>query len=140
MELFTYTTFCGFLASTGVGFQIQCYQCEEFRLNDDCSSPEFIANCTVNVQDMCLKEVIVKSDEECLPAHCVPRSCQTPWHRVNLRSWFWRKSVRLAIWIGQGECSAGRQSVIGFCMMLSERTGHIIWILEVKGIVSLIQC
>ncbi|XP_072435740.1 ly6/PLAUR domain-containing protein 1-like isoform X1 [Chiloscyllium punctatum] len=47
---------------TGLGFQIQCYQCEEFRLNDDCSSPEFIANCTVNVQDMCLKEVIVKSD------------------------------------------------------------------------------
>ncbi|XP_048391129.1 ly6/PLAUR domain-containing protein 1-like [Stegostoma tigrinum] len=62
MELLIYSTFCGFLASTGLGFQIQCYQCEEFRLNDDCSSPEFIANCTVNVQDMCLKEVIVKSD------------------------------------------------------------------------------
>ncbi|XP_069792322.1 ly6/PLAUR domain-containing protein 1-like [Narcine bancroftii] len=62
MELFVYTTFCGILATTGHGFQIQCYQCEEFRLNDDCSSPEFIANCTVNVQDMCLKEVIVKSD------------------------------------------------------------------------------
>ncbi|XP_032920901.1 ly6/PLAUR domain-containing protein 1 isoform X2 [Catharus ustulatus] len=45
----------------GSGLQIQCYQCEEFQLNNDCSSPEFIVNCTVNVQDMCQKEVMEKS-------------------------------------------------------------------------------
>uniref|UniRef100_A0A8C6SRP1 LY6/PLAUR domain containing 1 n=1 Tax=Neogobius melanostomus TaxID=47308 RepID=A0A8C6SRP1_9GOBI len=41
--------------------QIQCYQCEEMSTND-CSTPEFIVNCTVNVQDMCQKEVLVKPD------------------------------------------------------------------------------
>ncbi|XP_026708316.1 ly6/PLAUR domain-containing protein 1 [Athene cunicularia] len=45
----------------GLGLQIQCYQCEEFQLNNDCSAPEFIVNCTVNVQDMCQKEVMEKS-------------------------------------------------------------------------------
>ncbi|KAM9804434.1 ly6/PLAUR domain-containing protein 1-like [Neosynchiropus ocellatus] len=40
--------------------QIQCYQCEEAK--HDCSSPEFVVNCTVNVQDMCQKEVLVKDD------------------------------------------------------------------------------
>uniref|UniRef100_A0A4W4GEQ1 LY6/PLAUR domain containing 1 n=1 Tax=Electrophorus electricus TaxID=8005 RepID=A0A4W4GEQ1_ELEEL len=45
----------------GVALQIQCYQCEEIR-QDDCSSPEFIVNCTVNVQDMCQKEVLVMED------------------------------------------------------------------------------
>lgn len=43
------------------GLQIQCYQCEDVR-QDDCSSPEFIVNCTVNVQDMCQKEVLVMED------------------------------------------------------------------------------
>ncbi|KAK1802676.1 hypothetical protein P4O66_004310 [Electrophorus voltai] len=47
--------------SDGVALQIQCYQCEEIR-QDDCSSPEFIVNCTVNVQDMCQKEVLVMED------------------------------------------------------------------------------
>jgi len=28
----------------------------------DCSTAEFIVNCTVNVQDMCQKEVLVKDD------------------------------------------------------------------------------
>ncbi|XP_061686209.1 ly6/PLAUR domain-containing protein 1-like isoform X2 [Syngnathoides biaculeatus] len=42
-------------------FQIQCYQCEEMKHND-CSTPEYIVNCTVNVQDMCQKEVLVKPD------------------------------------------------------------------------------
>ncbi|KAK3560215.1 hypothetical protein QTP86_000764 [Hemibagrus guttatus] len=42
--------------------QIQCYQCEEIR-QDDCSSPEFIINCTVNVQDMCQKEVLIMGDD-----------------------------------------------------------------------------
>uniref|UniRef100_A0A3Q3XQX5 LY6/PLAUR domain containing 1 n=1 Tax=Mola mola TaxID=94237 RepID=A0A3Q3XQX5_MOLML len=41
--------------------QIQCYQCEEMKHND-CSSPEYVVNCTVNVQDMCQKEVLVKPD------------------------------------------------------------------------------
>ncbi|XP_017313252.1 ly6/PLAUR domain-containing protein 1 isoform X1 [Ictalurus punctatus] len=41
--------------------QIQCYQCEEIQ-QDDCSSPEFIVNCTVNVQDMCQKEVLIRWD------------------------------------------------------------------------------
>ncbi|KAM9670147.1 ly6/PLAUR domain-containing protein 1 [Dama dama] len=45
----------------GFALQIQCYQCEEFQLNNDCSSPEFIVNCTVNVQDMCQKEVMEQS-------------------------------------------------------------------------------
>ncbi|KAG9471394.1 hypothetical protein GDO78_014956, partial [Eleutherodactylus coqui] len=45
----------------GFALQIQCYQCEEFQ-KDDCSSPEFIVNCTVNVQDTCQKEVMEKSD------------------------------------------------------------------------------
>lgn len=49
------------LSVPGFGLQIQCYQCEEFQLNNDCSSPEFIVNCTVNVQDMCQKEVMEKS-------------------------------------------------------------------------------
>ncbi|KAB1278561.1 Ly6/PLAUR domain-containing protein 1 [Camelus dromedarius] len=49
---------------TGFALQIQCYQCEEFQLNNDCSSPEFIVNCTVNVQDMCQKEVMEQSAGE----------------------------------------------------------------------------
>ncbi|XP_063788952.1 ly6/PLAUR domain-containing protein 1 [Pseudophryne corroboree] len=51
---------CGLLGA-GFALQIQCYQCEEFQ-KDDCSSPEFIVNCTVNVQDTCQKEVMEKSD------------------------------------------------------------------------------
>ncbi|XP_056157517.1 ly6/PLAUR domain-containing protein 1-like [Lampris incognitus] len=51
----------GLLMETGDALQIQCYQCEEVKHND-CSSPEFIVNCTVNVQDMCQKEVLVKAD------------------------------------------------------------------------------
>uniref|UniRef100_A0A8C9TJF4 LY6/PLAUR domain containing 1 n=1 Tax=Scleropages formosus TaxID=113540 RepID=A0A8C9TJF4_SCLFO len=61
MQLLTCTTFLGFLLGTGIALQIQCYQCEEVKHND-CSSPEFIVNCTVNVQDMCQKEVLVKED------------------------------------------------------------------------------
>ncbi|KAJ7402080.1 ly6/PLAUR domain-containing protein 1 [Pitangus sulphuratus] len=49
-------TFWGLCLAPGLALQIQCYQCEEFQLNNDCSSPEFIVNCTVNVQDMCQKE------------------------------------------------------------------------------------
>ncbi|XP_037832101.1 ly6/PLAUR domain-containing protein 1-like [Kryptolebias marmoratus] len=49
-----------FFLSSGLALQIQCYQCEE--MTHDCSRPEFIVNCTVNVQDMCQKEVLVKDD------------------------------------------------------------------------------
>ncbi|XP_060118468.1 ly6/PLAUR domain-containing protein 1 [Heteronotia binoei] len=55
------TTFWGWLLAPGFALQIQCYQCEEFQLNNDCSSPEFIVNCTVNVQDVCQKEVMEQS-------------------------------------------------------------------------------
>ncbi|XP_020865136.1 ly6/PLAUR domain-containing protein 1 [Phascolarctos cinereus] len=54
------TTFWGLFLLPGFALQIQCYQCEEFQL-DDCSSPEFIVNCTVNVQDTCQKEVMEQS-------------------------------------------------------------------------------
>lgn len=48
-------------AGVSAALQIQCYQCEDVR-QDDCSSPEFVVNCTVNVQDMCQKEVLVMED------------------------------------------------------------------------------
>ncbi|KAJ7407404.1 hypothetical protein WISP_126685 [Willisornis vidua] len=64
MRLFLFAaTFWGLCLAPGLALQIQCYQCEEFQLNNDCSSPEFIVNCTVNVQDMCQKEVMEKSFE-----------------------------------------------------------------------------
>ncbi|CAG01349.1 unnamed protein product, partial [Tetraodon nigroviridis] len=44
----------------GEAFQIQCFQCEEMKL--DCSAPEHVVNCTVNVQDMCQTEVLVQAD------------------------------------------------------------------------------
>ncbi|KAA8579474.1 hypothetical protein FQN60_006567 [Etheostoma spectabile] len=50
-----------FVLFGGDALQIQCYQCEEMKHND-CSTPEYIVNCTVNVQDMCQKEVLVKPD------------------------------------------------------------------------------
>ncbi|XP_023118118.2 ly6/PLAUR domain-containing protein 1 [Amphiprion ocellaris] len=60
MLLFTVSTLLLFFSSSGLALQIQCYQCEE--MTHDCSTPEFIVNCTVNVQDMCQKEVLVKDD------------------------------------------------------------------------------
>lgn len=59
-----------FICPAGLALQIQCYQCEEFQLNNDCSSPEFIVNCTVNVQDMCQKEVMEQSAGKL--GHCSP--------------------------------------------------------------------
>ncbi|XP_035988621.1 ly6/PLAUR domain-containing protein 1 isoform X1 [Fundulus heteroclitus] len=52
---------CALSATTapGLALQIQCYQCE---MTQDCATPDFIVNCTVNVQDMCQKEVLVKDD------------------------------------------------------------------------------
>uniref|UniRef100_A0A8C5MR88 Ly6/PLAUR domain-containing protein 1 n=1 Tax=Leptobrachium leishanense TaxID=445787 RepID=A0A8C5MR88_9ANUR len=55
----------------GFALQIQCYQCEEFQ-PDDCSSPEFIVNCTVNVQNMCQKEVMEKSDGKSIVVANIP--------------------------------------------------------------------
>ncbi|KAG7501465.1 hypothetical protein JOB18_000126 [Solea senegalensis] len=60
MRLLTVSTLLLLFSSSGLALQIQCYQCEE--MTHDCSSPEFIVNCTVNVQDMCQKEVLVKED------------------------------------------------------------------------------
>ncbi|CAB1327956.1 unnamed protein product [Coregonus sp. 'balchen'] len=61
MLLLIYATLLGIFLKTGYALQIQCYQCEEVK-NDECSTAEFIVNCTVNVQDMCQKEVLVKED------------------------------------------------------------------------------
>ncbi|XP_061698241.1 ly6/PLAUR domain-containing protein 1-like [Syngnathoides biaculeatus] len=49
-----------FFFKSGPGLQIQCYQCEE--VAHDCTTPEFVVNCTINVQDMCQNEVLVKED------------------------------------------------------------------------------
>ncbi|XP_062270878.1 ly6/PLAUR domain-containing protein 1-like [Scomber scombrus] len=61
MRLLVFVTLFGVLLDAGDALQIQCYQCEEMKHND-CSTPEYIVNCTVNVQDMCQKEVLVKPD------------------------------------------------------------------------------
>ncbi|XP_034061212.1 ly6/PLAUR domain-containing protein 1-like isoform X1 [Gymnodraco acuticeps] len=61
MLLLIFATLFGVLLNAGDALQIQCYQCEEMKQND-CSTPEYIVNCTVNVQDMCQKEVLVKPD------------------------------------------------------------------------------
>ncbi|KAJ0062283.1 hypothetical protein NL108_002594 [Boleophthalmus pectinirostris] len=61
MRLLVFATLFGVLFDAGGALQIQCYQCEEMSTND-CSTPDFIVNCTVNVQDMCQKEVLVKPD------------------------------------------------------------------------------
>lgn len=42
--------------------QMQCYHCEESLLDNDCSSPKFIVNCTANIQNACQKEVIHGQD------------------------------------------------------------------------------
>ncbi|KAG8004472.1 Ly6/PLAUR domain-containing protein 1 [Nibea albiflora] len=61
MRLLVFVTLFGVLLDAGDALQIQCYQCEEMKHND-CSTPEYIVNCTVNVQDTCQKEVLVKPD------------------------------------------------------------------------------
>uniref|UniRef100_H3C5K5 LY6/PLAUR domain containing 1 n=1 Tax=Tetraodon nigroviridis TaxID=99883 RepID=H3C5K5_TETNG len=59
MRLLGVSTLLLFFCTSGLSLQIQCYQCE---MTHDCSTPEFVVNCTVNVQDMCQKEVLVKDD------------------------------------------------------------------------------
>ncbi|XP_056431170.1 ly6/PLAUR domain-containing protein 1-like [Gadus chalcogrammus] len=61
MRLLTVTALLSLLLEPGLALQIQCYQCEEMTRNE-CSTPEFVVNCTVNVQDMCQKEVLVMED------------------------------------------------------------------------------
>ncbi|XP_069052941.1 ly6/PLAUR domain-containing protein 1-like isoform X2 [Lepisosteus oculatus] len=39
--------------------QMQCYHCEEYLLENDCSAPQFIVNCTANIQNACQKEILV---------------------------------------------------------------------------------
>ncbi|XP_059198145.1 ly6/PLAUR domain-containing protein 1-like isoform X1 [Centropristis striata] len=60
IDLLTPSCSVAVASAPGLALQIQCYQCEE--MTHDCSTPEFIVNCTVNVQDMCQKEVLVKDD------------------------------------------------------------------------------
>ena len=84
-----------FVCPTGFALQIQCYQCEEFQLNNDCSSPEFIVNCTVNVQDMCQKEVMEQSAGKRLaaPLLLLPSpawaSVEVRGHCITGKDWLW---------------------------------------------------
>ncbi|XP_077584927.1 ly6/PLAUR domain-containing protein 1-like [Stigmatopora nigra] len=61
MFIFTLLTLFHFLFfKSGLALQIQCYQCEE--ITHDCTTPDFVVNCTINVQDTCQNEVLVKED------------------------------------------------------------------------------
>ncbi|XP_062843012.1 ly6/PLAUR domain-containing protein 1-like [Trichomycterus rosablanca] len=58
--LFLFTWYlCVCCFTTVCSLQMQCYQCEETLLNNDCSTAKFIVNCTANIQDACQKEVMV---------------------------------------------------------------------------------
>ncbi|XP_029631492.1 ly6/PLAUR domain-containing protein 1-like [Salmo trutta] len=50
---------CGCVLCSVWPYQMQCYHCEETLLDNDCSAPKFIVNCTANIQNACQKEVIV---------------------------------------------------------------------------------
>ncbi|KAM6945780.1 ly6/PLAUR domain-containing protein 1 [Aplochiton taeniatus] len=58
---FIFTSLFGILLEAGEALQIQCFQCEEVK-DSDCSTQEYVVNCTVNVQDMCQMEVLVMED------------------------------------------------------------------------------
>lgn len=66
---------CSNSLPAGGSLQIQCYQCEE-TVQHDCSTPEFVVNCTANVQDTCQKEVLVKADGEELWSGCTLMTSQ----------------------------------------------------------------
>lgn len=55
-----FTCFIGIFLKAGEALQIQCFQCEV--RDSDCSTQEYVVNCTVNVQDMCQMEVLVMED------------------------------------------------------------------------------
>ncbi|XP_018581301.1 ly6/PLAUR domain-containing protein 1-like [Scleropages formosus] len=52
-------TFSTCLFTSVCSLQMQCYHCEESLLENDCSAPQFIVNCTANIQNACQKEVMV---------------------------------------------------------------------------------
>ena len=81
---------CGFDWFAGAASQIQCYQCEEM-MHNDCSSPEYIVNCTVNVQDTCQGEVLVKEDGK---KHRPASSFYLVGCSRHLYEAFWRRMVR----------------------------------------------
>ncbi|KAJ8258498.1 hypothetical protein COCON_G00175100 [Conger conger] len=49
----------GRLRAAAWPLQMQCYHCEDNLLGHDCSTPQFIVNCTTNIQNGCQKEVMV---------------------------------------------------------------------------------
>ncbi|XP_063072749.1 ly6/PLAUR domain-containing protein 1-like [Engraulis encrasicolus] len=99
---------CGCVLSSGVPvcqrcmcssvwpLQMQCYHCEESLLDNDCSSPRFIANCTANIQNACQQEVIHGRDgvityrkqcatySTCLIAETGYQSFCNPGHRGSI--------------------------------------------------------
>ncbi|XP_027445300.1 ly6/PLAUR domain-containing protein 1 isoform X2 [Zalophus californianus] len=108
-------TFCGLFLLQGFALQIQCYQCEEFQLNNDCSSPEFIVNCTVNVQDMCQKEVMEQS-----------AGCLVIYTRKDLTEWSQNLSSNPSSSIFQ-ECDLGHHVPQVVCIIgsLPHRLGRV---------------
>nr|XP_023689182.1 ly6/PLAUR domain-containing protein 1-like [Paramormyrops kingsleyae] len=60
--LIIYATLCACVFSQVWPLQMQCYHCEESPLEDDCSAPHFIVNCTANIQNACQKEVMVMAN------------------------------------------------------------------------------
>ncbi|KAG7477416.1 hypothetical protein MATL_G00069380 [Megalops atlanticus] len=58
-SLVFYAALCGCVLSSAWPLQMQCYHCEETLLENDCSAPQFIVNCTANIQNACQKEVMV---------------------------------------------------------------------------------
>ncbi|KAJ3583102.1 hypothetical protein NHX12_034464 [Muraenolepis orangiensis] len=69
MSVVLFASLCAvLLLEGGATLQIQCYQCEE--AGHDCSTPNHVVNCTVNVQDTCQQEVLVKTDGEDITIMC----------------------------------------------------------------------
>nr|XP_046166050.1 ly6/PLAUR domain-containing protein 1-like isoform X2 [Oncorhynchus gorbuscha] len=62
---------CGCVLCSVWPYQMQCYHCEETLLDNDCSAPKFIVNCTANIQNACQKEVIV-GENAGYQSFCVP--------------------------------------------------------------------
>uniref|UniRef100_A0A8C9S3Q3 LY6/PLAUR domain containing 1 n=1 Tax=Scleropages formosus TaxID=113540 RepID=A0A8C9S3Q3_SCLFO len=58
-------TFSTCLFTSVCSLQMQCYHCEESLLENDCSAPQFIVNCTANIQNACQKEVMVGTNDNC---------------------------------------------------------------------------
>ncbi|KAI5627729.1 hypothetical protein C0J50_8370, partial [Silurus asotus] len=66
--------------------QMQCYQCEETLLNNDCSAATFIVNCTANIQDACQKEVMENThDQQFTLLQCCYTLMRHPYTLMRLR-------------------------------------------------------